>query len=102
MSETPQLFMEKAPQVAWWKQFDYSKSIKPMDKMPIAEIVKLYESGFVLCDSCGKKLKISESKFTLLDHITHLINDKVLWSCEGCYLEDKRTGKIIAETPPAN
>ncbi len=95
---TPDLFREPVPQVAWWKQSDFSKSIRPIDKMPIAEILKMYESGFILCDTCGKKSLITECAYTLLDHITHIINPIVLWSCEGCYLECKRKGQIIGET----
>jgi len=91
--------MESIPQISWWKQRDYSKSIKPMDKLPLIEIQKLYESGFVLCDSCGKKIKISDCKYSLVDHITHLINTHVVWTCEGCYLQEKREGKIIVVIP---
>jgi len=93
----PQLHVEKVPQVAWWKQQDRSKSIKPIDKMPIAEISRMYESGFVLCDTCGKNMLISECKFTLRDHIIHMINCNSLWSCEVCYLEAKLKGEIIGE-----
>ncbi len=94
---TDELNCKAFPQVAWWKQRKNDKLVKPMDKMPMAEIIKLYESGFVLCDSCGKKLPIKECAYTLVDHIIHMINPIVLWSCEGCYLECKRKGEIIGE-----
>lgn len=96
---TPQLFMIEIPQLAWHLQQPEAlkQSKKPMDKMPLAEIIKLYERGVVLCDSCGKEMEISECAYTLIEHIVHLINPNTMWSCEGCYLEDKRKGKIIAE-----
>lgn len=93
------LVSKKLPQIAWWKQIkdELPKSKKPMDKMPIREIMELYKSGFILCDSCGKKMKITDCKYDLTEHIIHMINPMALWSCEGCYLQDKRQGRIIGE-----
>ena len=92
-----ELFRKKILQEAWWKQNDYSKSLKPTDKMPIAEIVKMYESGFVVCDICGKKIELDGSNYTVLDHILHIINSSILWFCDGCVLECKRKGQFIGE-----
>jgi len=99
-SDIPELFREPTPQVAWHKQNDYSKSIKPTDKMPIAEIVKMYESGYVLCDTCGRKLPLSECKYSILDHVLHFINSYVLWGCDKCIDDDRKNGRIIGECGP--
>lgn len=63
--------------------------------MSIAEILKIYQNKEYLCDTCNKKLE--KNKFTLKDHITHLINPTVLWSCEDCIIKDMKSGNIIAE-----
>jgi len=102
--EAPKLSMEPIPQIAWYLQIkdEMPKSKRPLDKMPIAQIKEMYEAGFIQCDMCGKKLKITSCKYNLTEHIIHLINPHTFWSCEGCYLQDKREGRIIAEVAGSN
>ena len=99
IDDTIELGMEPIPQIAWWKQNDYSKSKRPIDMMPVAEIRKLYDSGFILCDSCGKKMKMSDWNLTPSDHVIHMINRMVHWACKNCVEKDVREGRIIGVTP---
>ncbi|HET8794611.1 MAG TPA: hypothetical protein VFM31_12510, partial [Nitrososphaeraceae archaeon] len=46
------------------------------------------------CDTCTKEL--GKCNFTLEEHILHLINPMVLWTCEDCLMEDMRNDRVIA------
>ncbi|MGH9999013.1 MAG: hypothetical protein ACRD90_04030 [Nitrosopumilaceae archaeon] len=85
-------------QEAWYKQIreDIAKGKRPIDRMSIAEIKKLYEEKKFLCDSCGKE--IGKCDYTLEEHVLHLINPSYLWTCEDCYQSDLRSDRIIAMT----
>ena len=85
-------------QEAWYLQIkdEIIHSKKSMDKMSIAEILKIYDGKKYLCDTCNKELG-GKNNFTLVDHITHLINPTVLWSCEDCIIKDMKSGNIIGE-----
>jgi hypothetical protein len=87
------------PQVAWYLQIKekMKESIRPIDKMTTAEVVKMYENRQFSCDTCGKIF--DKNSFTLTDHIVHLINPSILWTCEDCVITDMKRGKIIATTP---
>lgn len=95
MKDVPKLFTNPIKQEAWYKQIRgrIEKSKRPIDKMSVKEIRKLYQEKRFLCDTCGKE--IQKCNFTLEDHIIHLINPSVLWCCEDCYQNDLRNGKII-------
>ena len=69
--------------------------------MSVAEIRKMYQDNAFVCDTCGHGF--TKNNFTLEEHITHLINPIVLWSCEDCILKDMKQGNIIGaseETTP--
>ncbi|MGH2613450.1 MAG: hypothetical protein ACRDFB_10450 [Rhabdochlamydiaceae bacterium] len=97
MSDVPELFTNPIKQEVWYKQIRNSigRSKRPIDKMSVAEIRKLYQEKKILCDSCGKEM-VGKGNYTLEDHIVHLINPNVLWSCEDCFQVDLRKGRIIA------
>lgn len=96
MSDIPELYTSPIKQEAWYKQIrkEIENSKRPIDKMSIAEINKMYEEGKFLCDTCGKEM--IGSKILLKDHILHLINPSILWCCEDCYQSDLRNDRIIA------
>jgi hypothetical protein len=83
------------PQVAWHLQIKekIARSKRTIDQMSINDIAMMYNDGKLICDTCGKKFN-----FTLEDHITHLINPSIVWSCEDCIFDDMKNGRIIAET----
>jgi hypothetical protein len=97
----PQLFFgEPIKQEAWHIQLKDKRlsGKRPIDKMSIAQILRMYEERKFLCDTCGKEL-VGKNVCSLKDHIAHLINPKVLWSCEDCLIDDFKNGRIIAATP---
>lgn len=85
-------------QQSWYKQIADSISIcsRPIDKMSTLEISKMYQSRKFLCDTCNKEL--GRCDFTLEDHILHLINPLILWSCDDCIQKDLRSGNIFGMT----
>jgi hypothetical protein len=85
-------------QEAWYLQIrdKILHSKRPTDKMSIAEVLQMYRERKFVCDTCGKELYRAE--FSLEDHICHLINPVVLWSCEECILSDIKDGRTIATT----
>lgn len=95
--QPPQLFLEPIKQQAWYLQIkdEIQRSKRPIDKMPIAEILQMYRERKFLCDTCGKAIDMHTS---LEDHIAHMINPIVLWSCEDCIMSDIKNGKVIAAT----
>ena len=85
-------------QEAWYLQIkdEIASSKRPIDKMPIAKILQMYEQRQFLCDTCGKYLGWTD--FSLDDHIAHLINPIILWSCEDCLVDDMKNNRIIGAT----
>ena len=83
-------------QEAWYLQIKdkIQHSKRPIDKMSVAEIRKIYQEKDFVCDTCGSKFE--KDNFTLEEHITHLINPIVLWSCEDCIMKDLKQDNIIA------
>jgi len=97
--DTQILFSEPIKQEAWYKQHlsiiqEITKRERPIDKMSIAEIRKMYNEKKFLCDSCGKEF--DKVNYTLDEHILHLIYPLYLWSCENCFQDDLQNGRIIA------
>jgi hypothetical protein len=97
--EIPELFLEPTKQEAWHLQLKDKRfsSKRSIDKMSIAQILRMYEERKFLCDTCGKELGLTE--FSLIDHTIHLINPLILWSCEDCIIFDIKNGNMIAATP---
>ncbi len=93
-----ELHLEPIKQEAWHKQIkgEIEASKRPIDKMSIAEINQMYEQKKFLCDDCGKELERSD--VSLEEHITHLINPIVLWSCDDCIIKCMKNGSVIAAT----
>lgn len=92
------LHFQPIKQEAWYLQIkdEIQTSKRPIDKMSIAEILKMYENKKYLCDTCNKEL--GKNEFTLNDHIAHLINPIIHWSCEDCIIKDMKQGNIIGAT----
>ena len=92
----PELHFEPIKQQEWYLQIkdEISNSKRPIDKMSIAKILKMYQNNDFVCDDCGNKL--GKINFTLEDHIAHLINPIVHWSCEDCIMQDMQNGRVLA------
>jgi hypothetical protein len=91
---------EPIKQDAWYFQIkdEIPHSKRPIDKKPIAEILQMYRGRKFLCDTCGKEL-IGKIDFSIEDHIAHMINPIILWSCEDCIImSDIKNGRVIAAT----
>ena len=95
MSDIPQLFTNPIKQEAWHKQIrdEITHSKRTIDKMSIAEIGEMYDEGKFLCDTCGKVL--FNFKKSLTDHVLHVINPSIWWTCEDCFQNDLRNGRVI-------
>ncbi len=94
-----ELFFKPIKQEAWYLQIKdkIPNSKRPIDKMSIKQINQMYENKKFLCDDCGKELE-KPNNIPLEDHIIHLINPIVLWSCEDCILKCEKEGRVIAST----
>jgi hypothetical protein len=57
----------------------------------------MYRERKFVCDTCGKEL-VGKIDFSLEDHIAHMINPIVLWSCEDCIMSDIKNRKVISAT----
>lgn len=92
------LHFQPIKQEAWYLQIkdEIQTSKRLIDKMSIAEILKMYQNKKYLCDTCNKEL--GKNEFTLDDHIAHLINPIIYWNCEDCIITDIKNGKIFATT----
>ena len=90
------LTVEHVPQVAWYKQIkdEISKGHRIIDQYSIKDIDDMYRDKMFICDLCGAC--IDGSNFSLSDHIIHLINPMVHWSCDNCIGRDLKNGVIIA------
>jgi len=95
----PTLTSKPIPQIAWHLQIkeQITRSNRTIDKMSINQIALMYRDNKLLCDTCRKDL--GNSDFKLEDHVIHLINPSIVWSCEDCIIDDMKNGRIIAETP---
>lgn len=93
-----ELYFQPIKQEDWYKQIKdrIVNSKRPIDKMSIKEINQMYENKKFLCDDCGKELE--KSDIPLEDHISHLINPMVLWSCEDCIIKCMKNGNVIGAT----
>jgi hypothetical protein len=98
--EPPKIFSKPLKPESWYKQYtriieEMTRRERPIDKLTIAEIGKMYEERNFLCDSCGKKIE-DKNICTLKEHILHLIDPFYEWCCEECFQQDLREGRIIA------
>lgn len=64
--------------------------------MSIKEINQMYEQKKFLCDDYGKELE--KSDILIEDHVSHLINPRIIWSCEDCIIKCIKNGDVIAST----
>jgi hypothetical protein len=96
--EMTELSFEPIIQQAWYLQIqDQIQSSKRLiDKMPIAAILEMYRERKFLCDTCGRGL--GRIDFSLKDHIAHMINPSIIWSCEDCLIDDMKHNRIVAST----
>ena len=92
------LSFEPIKQEPWYLQIreKISHSKRPIDKMSIAEVLRMYKQRNFVCDTCGKEL--GRAEFTSEDHVCHLINPVVLWSCEDCIISDIKERRLIGTT----
>ena len=92
------LHIKPQKQEAWYLQIknEIQTNKRTIDKMSIKEINQMYEQKKILCDDCGKELE--KSNIPLDDHISHLINPRVIWSCEDCIIKCVKDGRVIAST----
>lgn len=98
--EEPQLTIAPAKKIPFWmiisKDVAQSNYHKPILEYTIRDIATMYEKEEFICDTCGNPL--GKINFSLWDHISHLINPLILWSCDNCIEKDRKEGKIIAES----
>ncbi len=90
------LFSKSIPQKSWYMQFHdkFYSSSRSIDNMNLVQIRKMYREGIFLCDTCGKKL--DKCNLSTEEHILHLINPMILWSCEDCIISDMKNENIIS------
>ena len=93
-----ELHIKPIQQEAWHLQIkdEIFTSKRLIDKMSTEEILKMYQNKQFLCDTCGKEL--GKSEFTLEDHIAHMINPMIIWSCEDCIIKYMKQHNIIGTT----
>ena len=94
----PELHCKPNKQESWYIQIkdEIQTSKRSIDKMSIKEINQMYDNKKFLCDDCGKELE--KSDISLEDHISHMINPMVIWSCEDCIIKCVKDGRVIAST----
>lgn len=90
-------FAEPVKQEPWYLQIrsNIVKSNRPIDKMTIAELYKMYREEKFLCDDCGNPLKLGWQP-TLEEHIIHIINPLTGWACGDCMDQMRKEGRILA------
>jgi hypothetical protein len=91
---------EPIRQEAWYLQIkdEILRSKRPIDSMPIAEVLQMYRERKFVCDTCGKDLVGRSTDISLEDHIAHIINPVVLWSCEDCIMSDINNERVMGAT----
>ena len=92
------LHVKRVKQESWYKQIKdrIPNSKRPIDQLSISQINQMYKQKKFLCDDCGNELE--KSDIPLEDHISHLINPMVLWSCEDCIIKCMKNGSVIGAT----
>lgn len=90
------LFSKPITQISWYIQIKdkFNSSNRTIDNMNLNQIGMMYREGNFFCDTCGKKL--DKCSFSIEDHILHLLNPMILWSCEQCIDSDLKNKRIIA------
>ncbi len=92
------LFSKSIPQKSWRQQIQdkFNLSNRVIDNMNLGQIGTMYREGSFLCDTCGKKL--DKCNLSTQEHILHLINPMIIWSCEDCIISDIKNKRIISST----
>jgi len=92
------LSLEPVKQEAWYLQIkdQIQSSKRTIDKMPIAIILEMCRERRFVCDTCENQL--GRIDFSLEDHIAHIINPSIIWSCEDCLIGDMKNNRIVAAT----
>ncbi len=95
--EISRLVSEPIKQQAWRLQTkdDFNNTKRPIDKKSVVQIYEMFKEKKFICDICGKNISISR-EINLEEHIIHVINPEVIWTCEDCFQLDLRNGRIIA------
>ncbi|TVP41909.1 hypothetical protein [Candidatus Nitrosocosmicus arcticus] len=76
-----------------------NKGLRIIDDMTYSEIYQMYDNEEFRCDTCGKPLKDEgELDIPVKDHINHLLNPQIIWSCMDCINEDFKKGRILMHT----
>jgi len=90
------LYSKPIPQISWYIQLKdkFDSSTRTIDRMNLVQIGRMYSEGIFLCDTCGKKL--DKCSLSTEEHILHLLNPMVLWSCDDCIISDLKNKRIIA------
>lgn len=96
----PNLSFEPVKQQAWHLQIkdEILTSKRTIDKLSIKQINLMYENKKFLCDDCGDKFE--KLDISLADHILHLINPSIFWSCDDCIITCMKEGRVIASSEP--
>jgi hypothetical protein len=96
IEEMIELFRKSIPQIAWYLQIrdKIPKSFRLIDKMATWEIGEMYRQQFFFCDTCWNEYGYPIN-YSMEHHILHLINPKILWSCEECSDDDFKSGRVI-------
>jgi hypothetical protein len=93
-----QLGIEPIKQKAWHLQIkdEIKISKRIIDEMSIAQIRKMYLDKKFICDVCGGSL--GKIDFSLEEHVIHMINAGIIWSCDDCIIKDIKNGRVLGMT----
>lgn len=70
-----------------------------IDSMTYSEIYEMYENEDYRCDTCGRPLKEERDlQISAKDHIIHLLNPNIIWSCTDCLSNDFEHDRVIMMT----
>lgn len=70
-----------------------------IDSMTYSEIYEMYDKEDYRCDTCGRPLKDDgELHISIKDHVIHLLNPSIIWSCIGCINNDFKKRRVIMTT----
>lgn len=76
-----------------------TKGLRIIDDMTYSEIYQMYEHEDFRCDTCGKSLKDEgDLNISAKDHVVHILNPQIVWSCMDCIEGDFKKGKILMHT----